>query len=115
VNNGLSSTGDSSNPNVCENTFDKVFLLSCEEVVSYYPKSKERSRSSTDYARSQGVRIYQSVPYSGNAWEWWLRTPVQDSSEKAKIIEYDGSVYRYGGDVFRVDRGIVPALKIKIN
>ena len=65
----------------CEDTMDKVFLLSEREatksaygfgVYDSYGAGSARIRMPTDFAKAQGVRQDESGLYGG--W-WWLRSP----------------------------------------
>ena len=114
VDNSVYSTGYSSNHYACENTFDKVFLLSYREVVnSSYGFSTSTSNSTTrqkqgsDYCKTQGSYTYT---YNGNG-NWWLRSPDYYFSDFARYVTSDG----YLGYDYRVNGtgcGVVPALVI---
>ena len=113
VDNSAYSTGDSSNENACENTFDKVFLLSWREVTnSDYGFSNDTARQMTvsDYARSTGAYTDSGCGY------WWLRS--SDGSDSARIVRangYAGSLkLRPQVDVYHDSPGVVPAMNIKL-
>ncbi len=122
VDNSLTSTGDSSNNYVCENTNDKIFLLSVKEVTdaSYGFNSDEseydpaRQLTSTAYAKSQGAYMNGSAisGYKGNGC-WWLRSPQDNISKYPNVVQYNGwsDYYEYA---YSTQVGIVPALRIKI-
>ena len=110
------NTGE--NANACEDTQDKVFLLSMKEASdpaygfsskTYGDKDPKRRKSRTDYAEVQGA--YQSNT-ENNQSTWLLRSPY---------YEYEGAVncvadYGYlDGYCFSWDHslGIVPALRMK--
>jgi hypothetical protein len=120
VDNSVYSTGDNPNHNVCENTFDKVFLLSYREVTnSSYGFSSDSSASDTarqkvtsDYSRATGAYTTTSSSYYGNGL-WWLRSPYSDYSDYARRLSCAGYVYHYY--VHYTDSDVVPALKIKLN
>ncbi|MBQ3603190.1 MAG: hypothetical protein IJA02_05085 [Clostridia bacterium] len=92
-------------------TYDKIFLLSLNEVLNTsYGFSSSASGSSTrvakptSYAKCQGVDIRNN----GNSY-WWIRTPIY-VSKGAGFIFYNGSF----GNVANVSNsyfGIRPALK----
>lgn len=71
VDNSVSSTEKESNAYVCNNTMDKIFLLSCFEATSYYANWEERQTKGTDYAKAQGLFVDNSSKNS----MWWLRSP----------------------------------------
>ena len=116
VDNGLTSTGHSFNPYTCENTKDKVFLLSYKEVLntsygfdSVTSSTSTRRLKPTDYAKSQGVYIATS----GTAG-WWLRSPDSNYSNSAHDVHTDGYVFGTTESVDYTDNGVVPALRIKL-
>lgn len=109
VDNSLPSTGDSNNDYVCNNTKDKIFLLSYQEATVYYLTSDDsRIRNSTDYAKSQGCS-----PYSKKS-SWWLRSPFNSGRNGAHYISSYGLVSDslYSSDAFMTYIGVVPALRI---
>lgn len=67
-------------------TNDKLFLLSLEEVYEYYGTSFEVARKAapTAYAESNGVSGYDNGAY------WWLRTPGATSNQ-ACIVNPGGN------------------------
>ena len=101
------------NPFLCENTNDRVFLLSKKEVkTSEYGFSSDSSRVKkvTEYAKSQGT-------YASDANEnwWWLRTPSYDASQPDKKdlahnIKVVGSMW--STNVGSTSGGVVPAMWI---
>ena len=108
VDNSPASTGDSSNPYVCDDTSDKVFALSYSEATnsSYgFSSSGGRLAYATDYAKQKGVYVNGGALY-------WLRSPYSDGSGDARYVNYDGYFY-YG--VSYDDVGVRPAFRIKIS
>ena len=67
-------------------TEDKIFLMSIDEVEEYLPKEIERRTDSTPYAVKQGAWTL----YNGNC-DWLLRSP-------GSIAEYIAFVY-HNGDI----------------
>lgn len=119
VDNSASSTVSRYNPYICENTQDKVFLLSDNEVrnASYdgFSDYTTLQLKSTDYAKSQGVFVSSDKKYDGNGW-WWLRSPSEDRTAAANRISEYGNPGRSGSyaDVNGTAGGVVPALWIKL-
>ena len=120
VDNSASSTGYSSNRYACENTFDKVFLLSYREAIdSAYGFASSsgaydtaRRMTVSDYARSTGAYMYTGNTYFGYG-DWWLRSPSNDYSRGVRDVIYRG----LGGNgkyVYLDDYGVVPALNITL-
>lgn len=102
---------------VCENTEDKIFLLSENDVSnSVYGfeaynkcgKGSTRIRVTTDYAKANCA--YQSTT-DGDGGSWWLRSPYCDNSNYARYVSSDGSAYYYTLVIF-TSYGVVPALSI---
>ena len=120
VDNSAQSTGNSSNPYACENTFDKVFLLSFSEVInSAYGFASDDSTRDTarrmltsDFSRATGAYMSTESSYYGNGY-WWLRSP-NNSSNIARYVSYLG----YAGHNMNVhydNRGVVPALNLTLS
>ena len=118
VDNSVYSTGYSSNEYACENTFDKVFLLSYREVTnskygfasSSSTKDTARRMTVSDYARSTGAYMDTSSSYFG-CGRWWLRSPSHYYRYRALGVYRDGDADD-GYDVNYDYRGVVPALNI---
>ena len=118
VDNSASTTASSSNKYACENTEDKVFLLSWKEILntsygfssSYSTYDTARQLKSTDYAKSQGVYVHTS--YGGTGW-WWLRSPNLYYSYDAYYVGIDGDA-DYSSYVHDAGGGVVPALRIRL-
>lgn len=88
VDNSLASTMDETNENVCENTFDKVFLLSLKEV-------KDNKLSFYRY----------------NYYDVMLRTPSATNKDEVKTARYYTSVDRTKAKTIN---DIYPALWISL-
>ena len=114
VDNSEASTGYSSNPYACEDTSDKVFLLSYKEVTNpdYGFSSNDsdydtaRRMTVNDYARATGAYMNED-----NGW-WWLRSPSTRHDSNARGVSHDGYVGYYG--VNYELGGVVPALQIRL-
>ena len=95
--------------NSCEDTQDKVYLLSAQEAFNtYWSSDADRRKTSADYARSQGC---WTSPQFGSS-HWWLRSPGRDTTKDCQRVDYDGDgsvnyiVYTY--------IGVVPVVRIKL-
>ena len=108
------------NPYACDNTTDKIFLLSEQEATmsdygfAEYTASGQgntRIRVTTDYAQATGAYHSSIDGYGG--W-WWLRSPHYYDEYYARLIDYDGNA-NYGSHVFDMRMGVVPALSISMN
>ena len=101
----------------CENTTDKIFLLSESEVINSdygfaaydsYGVGNARIRVTTDYAKANYA--YQSTT-DGFGGDWWLRSPSYIRSRYARHVSSDG--YADSNDsVNDTSYGVVPALSI---
>ncbi len=103
---------DGKNEYVCENTNDKIFLLSEQEATKkeygfdadIRVEDLNRQKQGTDYAKSQGL---------DDGW-WWLRSPDCDDSDDTHNVDSIGKAYsNYHVDISLI-LGVVPALKIKL-
>ncbi len=113
VDNSVESTGYGENKYVCENTFDKVWLLSYEETTTYFTTDALRQRKTTAYAQSQGALTSTSSSYLGNGY-WWLRSPGDGCGNGARHINHRGYIDNYYYDVGFTSYGVVPALQIQL-
>ncbi len=104
----------------CENTNDKVFLLSYNDVLntsygfnsSSYNYDTARRLKTTGYAQSQGAYTSTDSSYRGNGW-WWLRSPVSsDGINALNVYNYGNAVSNYF--VCYTRGGVVPALRITL-
>lgn len=110
VDNSVKSTGQTQNQYVCDDTNDKLFLLSYKELNKQengYKTYTDRMRKGTDYAIANGLSVS-----SNNHSYYWTRSPYSGHSDDAYRVSNDGDVssnYGVGND----DLGVLPALKIK--
>ncbi len=95
-------------------TTDKVFLLSINEVEEYFSSNEERMCVPTAYAIENGAYTSDTYEKGGEAtcW-WWLRSPG-DSQGSAARVYYGGSVYYLGDSVSYDDDAVRPALWINL-
>ena len=106
----MGSTGYLSNQFVCEDTEDKIFLLSYAEV-----KNSECgfALQTSDYSRATGVYMDTNTSYYGIGY-WWLRSPTSSHSGTVHAVD------RYGlpseiNWVYHSFFGVVPAMWINLN
>ena len=99
VDNSLESTGDKENQYVCNNTNDKIYLLSYQEATntSYGFDSdrkiydSERLVQPTDYALACGCCMLTSTYYYGYGY-WYLRSPNFGRNNSARIVCWYGYI-----------------------
>ena len=119
VDNSVYSTGYSTNPYACEDTEDKIFLLSYREVTNsaygfssdYSDDDTARRMQTSDYSRATGAYMNTDSSYYGNGY-FWLRSPYFNRGLYARGVLYDGGVY--SNYVFDSRDGVVPALQIRL-
>ena len=114
VDNSTESTGLGKNEFACENTYDKVYLLSYAEAFAMdnttQYDSAIRARMSTDYTRAMGGFHYSSTIYY--YYGWLLRSPAGDGS-CIKQVTFVGGM-NFVMDARGDSAGVVPALQIKV-
>ena len=105
------------NSYACDNTSDKIFLLSEKEATTsdygftgykQYGEGNSRIRVTTDYAKANCAFQNATAGYGGR---WWLRSPLYNYCNLARRIDCDG----YANNNLYVDSeygGVVPALSI---
>ena len=122
VDNSAQSTGNSSNSYACENTFDKVFLLSYSEVTSsaygfasdYSTFDTARRMLTSDFSRATGVYMSTDSSYYGNGMMWWLRSPNYNNSDSARYVDCSGYADNRS-NVYYDFNGVVPALNLTLS
>ncbi len=114
VDNSVTSTGFNGSNQCCDNTEDKVFMLSRVEFTNatynfntvYEESDVHRIRKPTDFALASGVYTDQFT-YETRGGKWWLRSPAQFNRNK-KHAASDGSGYQDWPQQNGI--GVVPAL-----
>lgn len=89
-------------------TRDKVFLLSIDEVEKYFPTDESRQCKPTEYA----IENNTYVDDKDNCW-WWLRSPGYLDSNAAGVFN-DGFVCSRGNIVDYCRDAVRPALWISL-
>ncbi|OQC11318.1 MAG: hypothetical protein BWX74_00293 [Tenericutes bacterium ADurb.Bin087] len=114
VDNSASTTGANPNPLACENTNDKLFLLSYVDVTNAnygFTSNTTRLRTPTDYGKAQGMYMPSSTTM------WNLRSPYYDAANpnitgNVYYINTPGTITQYPVDY--TYRAVMPALWIWI-
>lgn len=91
-------------------TKDKVFLLSDEEVVQYLPTEEACKAEATPQALLDGINISSSYGMSS----WWLRTPGADA-DMAMLVTPRGDISEFGHDVISGSGGVRLAVWIDLS
>lgn len=95
---------------ICNDTVDKVWLLSYQEAYTYFNDGNSRAKKSTDYAQCQGAYT-QTASYSLEKADWWIRSPYY-WSPFASYVGWYGSCD--GGKQVNETCGVVPAVVITL-
>ena len=110
VDNTAPAPDGASNPYSCENTNDKVWLLSYQEVKNTnYGFS--RQKTPTDFARAR-CAYYSTDESSLNCGKWWLRSPSPYYEHVSWDVNHLSEVVSDGVD--NVGIGVVPAITISL-
>lgn len=100
VDNSASTTSSSTNVYACENTFDKIYLLSYKDLYNSnygFTNNEARYAKVTDYAKATGANWNTSTSHLDNGI-YWLRSPDYDYSNYAHYVYGDGYVHDYHVD-----------------
>ena len=104
------------------NTIDKVFLLSCDEVTNpdygfsgdYSVDDEARKRKITAYVAAGGTIGSGGMNSEGSTDTWWLRSPGYDSIH-AMYVSSSGFVLQYGNYVNSSIFAVCPALHLNLS
>lgn len=80
----------------CNDTLDKIFLLSFDEAEKYFADDDARQAS-----------------FSGNVSCWWLRTPGYQKGEALRI-DFNGGYFGNVYDTYPEESGVRPAMWLTI-
>ena len=97
-------------------TQDKIFLLSLEEVVKYFGDSgklKNRPKSESWYINDKFNNSRIAYNISKEACCWWLRSSGSDNRVAASVLN-DGDVNVHGDFATRSFGGVRPALWLRL-
>ena len=123
--NNATEWDNGNNSYACENTSDKVFLLSEYEITnptygfnsSYSIDDTARQLKGSDYAKSQGCCFYRytdsTETYRDHCLRW-LRSPYCGQTYGARSLDDNGCSID-GSSVHNTSFGIVPALWLDIS
>lgn len=79
-------------------TYDRVFLLSCAEAEKYFSCDEDRICAPTDYAENHGAGTSDKYKGVEMACWWWLRSPGLYQYNTA-YINYFGACHYYVGSL----------------
>ena len=119
VDNSASTTGTSRNSYACENTNDKVYLLSYKDYLkteygfsTSSTSSTTRECKTTDYARANGASCDTSSSYKNSGY-YWTRSPYYSDSISAYFIYRGGYLNDYYY-VYYTSLSVRPSITIKL-
>ena len=107
VDNSINSVGGFMHVTICNDTKDKVYLLSKKEAMAYFKTDIEKQKAGTDYAKCQGLKVYDKNS------NWWLRSPNNYYSSDSFDVDSYGD-FNSNNYVYYTNHGVLPALKIKL-
>ena len=91
----LTTTVTNTNPHgmkgAGQDTLDKVYLLSKQEVLHFFPEMADRVAYPTEYAKSKGCTVDDTT----GSCRWWTRTPGARNLDMCGM-RLDGRITAYG-------------------
>ncbi len=108
VDNSIESTGYTSNQYACEDTEDKIFLLSYKESTTYLTTNTSKIKKTTDYAQAQGADLDRN-PINNS---WWLRSPNLHNYSYVWAIDNNGIAFDCY--IYYTYIGVAPAMYIRL-
>ncbi len=90
IDNSAATTDDDSNPHVCDNTNDKVYLLCYRQFFDepYFKEDANCMAMTTDYARANGAYCANNPNYLNNGF-YWTCSPLSDTTYDTYVVEVD--------------------------
>ncbi len=121
VDNSATTTGDDNSIFACNDTEDKVWLLSYADLLNAKygfntdkTKSDElKQKQTSDYAKCQGCVTSTSASFGGNGL-WWTRSPAYEMEKFVRYVYAGGNLSNSYYCVDGTCIGVVPALKIRL-
>ena len=114
VDNSASTTSSTNNQYVCENTLDKLYLLSYQDLINSnygFTDNALRYAKVTDYAKAKGAYWEINLSYLNNGY-YWLRSPDDNYSNFANYVNNYGRIGSH--DVYYTDLGVRAACTINL-
>lgn len=111
VKNGEETTSSRINTFACEDTRDRIFLLSYQDLCNSeygFAGDSDRVKQPTDFALANNA--YKSSKEGQGGW-WWLRSPYGGVSYYARTV-WGGGNLDYKDYIDNPSMGLVPALVI---
>ena len=99
------------NPAEKDKTNDKVFLLSYQEIMRYFPEQNDRKVTGTEYARAKGARFGGFTTIGIGETDWWLRSPGR-AAHDATFVNVYGNIDTKS---INTKQGVRPAIWVDIS
>ena len=124
VDNSKQSTCSTINRYACDNTNDKIFLLSYQEAVNstygfdsnFSANDAMRRMLASDYSRATGVMMMDTGSKYYGIGYWRLRSPSDFHSMSTNYVYYQGGINKSGYyGVNAKQCGVVPALNLTLS
>lgn len=112
VDNSASTTASQTNSYACNNTRDKVLLVSYQDTLGYSSNALRAKRAS-DYAVACGAWVSTADGYYGNSM-WLLRSPSNIANHFVCYCDQYGDLNDGGTALSSTFFGITPSIKIKL-
>ena len=107
VDNSAASIGQDESKYACNDTEDKMFLLSFMEVKEYYPSRALKRNVGTNYAKCQGLFVDENDGFG----EWWTRSAGFNYPNYVYLFTHDARyVFAFPNST---SRGVLPACWVK--
>ncbi len=112
VDNSAATTDSETNKYACENTNDKVYMLSYADYnnAAYFSSNKDRKCKTSDWARANGSS-YDTANDNHGYGTYWTRSPWSSYSYDAWRVYSSGSVSTNGVSGYSLS--VRPAITIK--
>jgi hypothetical protein len=113
------TTKNENNCYVCNDTLDKVFLLSFNEAKTLFANNKDRWKKATEYTKSQGCFAYKTPDAKYNNAGWWLRSPDHKYENCVRCVGYGGGLgdggFSCSNEPANTLASIAPAIYIQLS
>ena len=112
------TTKKENNPYTCNDTADKVFLLSYKEAETLFADNKDRWKKLTEYAKSQGCWGYMTRDAKYDNGCRMLRSPDHIHENFIRLVGDSGGIgsggFSCSSAMYYALEAVAPALYIKI-
>ena len=118
VDNSPQTTKHINNLFACNDTEDKVFLLSYQEAKTLFADNKDRYKKATEYAKASDCYAYPTRDPKLNNGNWLLRSPQYNNEYRVRTVGTGGGIADGGCSTSNEPAdllyAVVPAINIKL-